>query len=152
MLIFKQQTLADSRKLAHRLAGFLSAGDLILLYGDLGAGKTTFTRDLVQELGADKNIIVNSPTFTVMQQYTGHGLAFPVYHFDAYRLEGIGAADQGFEDYIGTDGLTLVEWPEYMSDILPDDYLKITFTYAGDSRNIDFSASGSHYERILKAL
>ncbi|WP_143787972.1 tRNA (adenosine(37)-N6)-threonylcarbamoyltransferase complex ATPase subunit type 1 TsaE, partial [Oenococcus oeni] len=71
MLTFEKQSLSDTTKLAQNLAAFLSIGDLLLLYGDLGSGKTAFTRSLVQALGADKNVIVNSPTFTILQQYKG---------------------------------------------------------------------------------
>ncbi|AZZ60583.1 tRNA (adenosine(37)-N6)-threonylcarbamoyltransferase complex ATPase subunit type 1 TsaE [Oenococcus sp. UCMA 16435] len=152
MLTLRKQSLLDTKKLAHHLAGFLAIGDLLLLYGDLGSGKTTFTRELVQALGADKNIIVNSPTFTILQQYSGHGLPFPIYHFDAYRLENIGAADQGFEDYIASDGLTLIEWPQFMADILPNEYLKIEFAYDKDARDIMISASGEHYRKLLEKL
>lgn len=152
MIFLKKQSLADTKKLAAHLAGFLSAGDLVLLHGDLGAGKTTFTRDLVHALSDDPDLIVNSPTFTILQQYTKHGLPFPVYHFDAYRLETIGAADQGFEDYIGGDGLTLVEWPEYMQDILPAAFLQIDFSYDGQERDVRLTAFGSHYEKILDRL
>ncbi|ABJ57513.1 tRNA (adenosine(37)-N6)-threonylcarbamoyltransferase complex ATPase subunit type 1 TsaE [Oenococcus oeni] len=152
MLTFEKQSLSDTTKLAQNLAAFLSIGDLLLLYGDLGSGKTAFTRSLVQALGADKNVIVNSPTFTILQQYKGHGLVFPIYHFDAYRLENIGAADQGFEDYINGDGLTIIEWPQFMADILPGEYLKIEFVYDKDKRDITISASGDHYRKLLEKL
>ncbi|MFT8469635.1 tRNA (adenosine(37)-N6)-threonylcarbamoyltransferase complex ATPase subunit type 1 TsaE [Oenococcus sp.] len=152
MIFLKKQSLADTKKLAEHLAGFLSAGDLILLQGNLGAGKTTFTRQLVHALSDDPDLIVNSPTFTILQQYTGHGLPFPVYHFDAYRLETIGAADQGFEDYIGADGLTLVEWPDYMKEILPDQYLEIAFSYDGQDRDVRLTAHGARYEKMLDRL
>lgn len=130
----------------------LKAGDLLLLKGDLGSGKTTFVRQLVHSFSQDKNLIVNSPTFTVIQEYKGHGLPFPIYHFDAYRLEGIGAADQGFEDYIGTDGLAVIEWPQFIKDILPDEFLQIEFDYDGQSRDLKISASGQRYQDLLEQL
>ncbi|MDR2661163.1 MAG: tRNA (adenosine(37)-N6)-threonylcarbamoyltransferase complex ATPase subunit type 1 TsaE [Lactobacillaceae bacterium] len=123
---YKQQNINDIQKIAQKIATSLKIGDVLLLNGDLGAGKTTFTRFLVSFLGG-KNIRVSSPTFTIMQIYKGDELKFPIYHFDAYRLEGIGGMDQGYEDYIYGDGISIIEWGEFIKDILPDKYISITF-------------------------
>jgi tRNA threonylcarbamoyladenosine biosynthesis protein TsaE len=125
-LILEKQSLEDTEKLAEKLAGFLSIGDILLLDGELGAGKTTFTRSLVAALGG-KNIRVSSPTFTIMQEYKSDDMKLPIYHFDAYRLEGIGGEDQGFEDYIYGDGVSVIEWSEYLKDILPNENLRLIF-------------------------
>ncbi len=84
----------QTRALAEKLAGFLSAGSLITLSGQLGAGKTTFTQGLAKGLGVERK--VTSPTFTILKIYQGR---LPLYHIDAYRLEGLDQ-DLGFEEYI----------------------------------------------------
>lgn len=118
----------ETQQLAVKIAQLSSPGLVIALYGDLGAGKTTFTQGYAKELGV--NARVKSPTFNIMNTYNGRD--FPIYHFDAYRLEATGAQDQGFEDYVGTDGVTLIEWPEYMAELLPNDRLTLHF-FRGDS-------------------
>ncbi len=152
MKLFKKKSIKKTNKIAINLSKLLHAGDLILLCGSLGSGKTTFIRQLVYALSNDKKFLVNSPTFTILQEYHGHGLPFPIYHFDAYRLKEIGSSEQGFEDYINTDGLTLIEWPEFMKEILPKDYLAIKFIYDGKFRDIKISALGKHYSNILNNL
>jgi tRNA threonylcarbamoyladenosine biosynthesis protein TsaE len=89
------------------LAAELHAGDVLLIEGPLGAGKTAFVRGLAEGLGADPGD-VSSPTFTIMQQYAG---AIPVYHADLYRLTAADAADLGLEE-TGMDGVLAVEWPD----------------------------------------
>ena len=101
---------------------------IITLTGDLGAGKTTFTQGFARELGVRAR--VKSPTFNIMNTYAARD--FPIYHFDAYRLEETGAQDQGFEDYVGTDGVSLIEWPQFMADLLPNDRLVLNFLRGDD--------------------
>ncbi|CAM3185068.1 tRNA (adenosine(37)-N6)-threonylcarbamoyltransferase complex ATPase subunit type 1 TsaE [Leuconostoc rapi] len=117
----------ETQQFAVKVANLSRPGLVIALHGDLGAGKTTFTQGYARALGVTAR--VKSPTFNIMNTY--NGLDFPIYHFDAYRLEETGAQDQGFEDYVGTDGVTLIEWPEYMADLLPNDRLTLHF-FRGD--------------------
>ena len=93
----------QTQRLAEMIGRILSAGSLITLSGDLGAGKTTFTQGLARGLGIEKR--VTSPTFTIMKEYQGR---LPLYHIDAYRLENI-TQDLGFEDYIDGDGVCVIE-------------------------------------------
>lgn len=130
---YQSNGVIDTQNLAQKVAQLTYPGLIITLNGDLGAGKTTFTKALAQELGVKAR--VKSPTFNILNIYQGQD--FPIYHFDAYRLEESGALDQGFEDYIGTDGLTLIEWPQYMADLLPNDYLSLNFIrQAGDNQRL----------------
>ncbi|MCT8389482.1 tRNA (adenosine(37)-N6)-threonylcarbamoyltransferase complex ATPase subunit type 1 TsaE [Leuconostoc holzapfelii] len=119
---------AETQQLAAQIAALVHPGLVITLQGDLGAGKTTFTQGFARELGVQSR--VKSPTFNIMNTYTAR--EFPIYHFDAYRLEETGAQDQGFEDYVGTDGVTLIEWPQFMADLLPNDRLALTFLRGND--------------------
>ncbi|MEX0380364.1 tRNA (adenosine(37)-N6)-threonylcarbamoyltransferase complex ATPase subunit type 1 TsaE [Leuconostoc sp. MS02] len=131
----------ETQKFAADVAALSRPGLVIALNGDLGVGKTTFTQGFSRALGVTAR--VKSPTFNIMNTYrTRH---FPIYHFDAYRLEETGAQDQGFEDYVGTDGVTLIEWPQYMADLLPNDRLELTFTRGNqdDSRSIYINGVGS---------
>ena len=92
---------------------------IITLTGDLGAGKTTFTKGIGQGLEIKK--IINSPTFTIVKVYSGR---MTLYHFDAYRLEGADD-DLGFEEMFEDDGLCVIEWPQFIEDIIPEERLEI---------------------------
>ncbi|GBG95137.1 tRNA threonylcarbamoyladenosine biosynthesis protein TsaE [Ligilactobacillus salitolerans] len=141
----------ETQQFAHKLAQHLQAGDVILLQGDLGAGKTTFTKGLALGLGIKRNI--KSPTFTLIREYTEGRL--PLYHMDVYRLEGTGTADLGLDEYFDGDGVCVVEWPQYAGDDLPDQYLKISFVKdpdADDQRVLKLQAHGLHYTQLIKQL
>ena len=107
----EDETAAAGRKLAQRLA----AGDVVLLSGDLGAGKTAFVRGMAEGLGVDP-AEVSSPTFTLIQEYAGGRL--PLYHVDLYRLSSIEVGDLGLDDLTMEGGVTAIEWP----DRLPRDF------------------------------
>lgn len=141
------RTASETQKLAEKLAGFLFAGSLITLSGQLGAGKTTFTQGMGKGLNIRKNI--TSPTFTLLKIYHGD---LPLYHIDAYRLEGLGQ-DLGFEEYIESDGVCVIEWSHFISDLLPEERINIEINIlADDSRELLITAYGKEYERILDSL
>ena len=99
------QTMAIGEK----LAAYLAPQDLILLDGDLGAGKTTFTKGLAKGLGITRPI--KSPTFTIIREYQDGRI--PLYHMDVYRLEEGGGDDLGLEEYFNGDGVNVVEWSKF---------------------------------------
>ena len=137
----------ETKKIASKLAGLLSAGTLITLSGQLGAGKTTFTQGLALGLNIKKH--VTSPTFTLLKIYNGD---LPLYHIDAYRLEGIDQ-DLGFDEYIDGDGVCVIEWSNFIENILPEECLNIEFNILeNDDRKLTFKAKGERYERILDKL
>src|SRR5574342_462514 len=109
----------QTKDFAKRLAGLLKAGDVLALEGDLGAGKTTFTKGLAEGLGITRN--VNSPTFTIIKEYQGR---LPLYHMDVYRVEDA-FEDLGFEEYFEGNGVTVVEWAHLIEEQLPQERLTI---------------------------
>ncbi|MGI6377692.1 MAG: tRNA (adenosine(37)-N6)-threonylcarbamoyltransferase complex ATPase subunit type 1 TsaE [Bacilli bacterium] len=138
----------ESTALALKLAKNLKAGDVILLEGDLGSGKTFFAKGV--GLGLMVNETVISPTFNIVRCYFKGRL--PLYHIDAYRLEDC-QQDIGLEEYLEGDGVSLVEWPEYIQEFWPDEYLKISIEISGkQSRDYTFLAKGRRYEGLLKVI
>ena len=115
------------------------------------AGKTTFTKGLAKSLGIPNN--VKSPTFTLIREYRQGRL--PLYHMDVYRLEDGGAEDLGLDEYFDGDGVSVVEWSQFIADLLPTTYLRIAIsrdTDADDQRVITFKPIGEHYQRLVDQL
>ena len=113
----------DTYALGKRLGEAAKAGDVFCLNGDLGVGKTVFTQGFACGLGITEP--VNSPTFTIVQEYDGGRL--PLYHFDVYRIGDVSEMDEvGYEDYFYGDGLTMIEWANLIEEILPEHYQQIT--------------------------
>lgn len=116
----------DTYDLGKKLGENCKPGDIILLNGDLGVGKTIFTKGFGKGLGIEEPI--SSPTFTIMQIYEQGRL--PLYHFDVYR---IGDVDEmyeiGYEEYFYGDGVCIVEWADLIEDIIPDDAIRIRIEY-----------------------
>ena len=146
-LTLVSSTAEETRKIGERLAPLLGEGSLLTLNGELGAGKTTFTQGLAKGLGITRN--VTSPTFTILKSYKGD---LPLYHIDAYRLEDI-SQDLGFEEYMDSDGVCVIEWSGFISDILPEERLEAVLTINDDdTRTIAFKAYGERYEEVLEKL
>ncbi|MGG0717583.1 tRNA (adenosine(37)-N6)-threonylcarbamoyltransferase complex ATPase subunit type 1 TsaE [Robertmurraya massiliosenegalensis] len=140
-------TPSETKELAKRLAYLLKPQDVITLEGDLGAGKTTFTKGLAEGLHIKKT--VNSPTFTIIKEYIGD---LPLYHMDVYRLED-SDEDLGFDEYFEGDGVTVVEWAHLIEDQLPNDRLMIRLTHGvEDTRLITLEPKGTRYEELCKEL
>ena len=120
----------DTFKIAQVVAKNIKAGDVVLLKGDLGAGKTNFTKGLAKSLGIEE--IVTSPTFTILNEHYGNDLN--LYHFDFYRLEDENELKElGFDEFIGkTDGICVIEWFEKAPSILPKTFIYIEIEKLGD--------------------
>lgn len=112
-----------------RLAATLDAGDVILLYGELGAGKTAFVRGLARGLGAEEGD-VSSPTFTIIQEYAGR---LTLYHVDLYRLEPKEVDDLGLDELVSADGVVAIEWADRWHG-RPDDAIEVRLEHAGEDR------------------
>ncbi len=137
----------ETQEFGEKLGKLCNPGMCITLNGDLGAGKTTLTKSIGKALGVKKTI--SSPTFTILKIYQGK---MPLYHIDAYRLEGL-HQDLGFEEMLEGDGLAIVEWGEFISDILPKNRLDITIHNGEDENRIfEISAVGKGYEEIMEKL
>lgn len=123
---------AATEAAGERLGSSLAAGDVVLLYGDLGAGKTAFVRGLARGLGADP-ADVSSPTFTIVQEYAGR---LTLYHVDLYRLEEREVDDLGLEELVLGEGVVAIEWAERWRG-RPDDVIEVRLEHAGeDGRSI----------------
>ncbi|MBU9723680.1 MULTISPECIES: tRNA (adenosine(37)-N6)-threonylcarbamoyltransferase complex ATPase subunit type 1 TsaE [Bacillaceae] len=144
---FISHALEETQGLAEQLAERLQPGDVITLEGDLGAGKTSFTKGLAKGLGITRN--VNSPTFTIIKEYKGR---LPLYHMDAYRIEDE-YEDFGLEEYFEGEGITVVEWPSMISEQLPSEKLAITIEHSGETeRKLRFQPQGEHFISICKEI
>ena len=133
--------------LGRRLGTVAESGDLICLWGDLGAGKTHLAKAIGVGLGVTATI--TSPSFVLMAEYDGR---LPLFHIDLYRLaDAVDALGGGLIDDRQSAGLTLVEWPERLSDALPDDRLDVVIVGSGDEpRTIHVRAIGGRYRRYVE--
>ncbi len=141
----------DTAAIGHRLGRLLKSGDVVCLIGELGAGKTALARGIATGLGVEPSRVA-SPTFTLAREYAGR---LPVYHLDLYRLSGSDEVEEaGLAEYIGGDGVALVEWPRIYSPLADMDRLDVTIVSpgAGDRRELELRAYGHRYEAILEAM
>jgi len=121
----------ETIELGKRVAPQLKRGDIVVLSGDLGSGKTKFTEGVLTYFGLENEI--SSPTFTIVNEY--HTSEVPIYHFDVYRLSDIDEFYAiGGEEYFDK-GISIIEWGEMIEDILPDDYIKVTFERSYEEEN-----------------
>ncbi len=121
---------SETRELGKRLAKQLQAGDTVLLRGDLGAGKSELTRGIAAGLGVTET--VTSPSFTILNVYESGRI--PLYHFDWYRLESEEELyELGMDEYLGGNGIAVVEWPEQCPEAVPETALEILLTQQGEN-------------------
>ncbi|MDF2840796.1 MAG: putative hydrolase [Clostridia bacterium] len=150
MLRIISKSAEQTYKLGESLGKILQQGDIICLTGDLGAGKTAFTKGI--GAGLDIKEFITSPTYTIINEYNG---SIPLFHFDVYRLEGVEEMyELGYEEYFFGDGAVVVEWADIVKDIIPQERLWITILRSKeeDSREIIFDASGERYQKIIEEL
>ncbi|GHU36085.1 tRNA (adenosine(37)-N6)-threonylcarbamoyltransferase complex ATPase subunit type 1 TsaE [Bacilli bacterium] len=139
MKVNEKQMLAFAETLGKKL----QAGDIIVLTGELGAGKTTFTKGLA--LGLDIHQMIKSPTYTIVREYEGR---LPLYHMDVYRI-GDDPDSIDLDNYLFGNGVTVIEWGNLLAQDLPTAYLEIIFDYQDDEREVTLVAHGSHYDSYL---
>lgn len=146
-MIIQVDSLEKTQQIAEKLAQVVTENDIILLNGDLGAGKTTFSQYFGKALGVKRNI--NSPTFNIIKSYKGR---LPFHHMDCYRLED-SDEDLGFDEYFNDNGVTIIEWSEFIQEYLPKERLEINIKYIdADKRVFEFISKGEHYKQIKEVL
>ena len=127
------RSAAETRALGKKLAARLQPGDVLLLEGDLGAGKSELTRGIAAGLGVTET--VTSPSFTILNVYESGRC--PLYHFDWYRLESSEELyELGMDEYLGGDGIAVVEWPGRCPDAVPEGAVRIRMTAAGENERM----------------
>ncbi len=145
------RSVDETRKLASALAELARAGDLLLLAGDLGAGKTAFAQGFGRGLGVDEPI--TSPTFTLAREYQGTRLRF--HHLDAYRMEAMDEVfDVGLPELLDDDGVVLVEWGDAIAPAVPADYLEVRITLGDgdDDRRLELRSVGPSWSARSRAV
>ena len=136
----------ETKEFAKNFASKLGRGDVIVLSGDLGAGKTKFVEGILEYFGMQEEI--SSPTFTIVNEY--HNEKIDIYHFDLYRLKDVYEFENiGGEEYFNK-GICIFEWGELIEDILPNDYIKITIEKGNtdDERKLIIETLGAKYEEL----
>ena len=122
------------RSAARQFIENIGSSRVFAFYGKMGAGKTTFVKALCEELGCDD--VITSPTFAIVNEYTD-GEQQPVYHFDSYRIKKLEEVyDMGYEEYFYSGALCLIEWPELIEDVLPDDTVRVTIEEQADGSRL----------------
>lgn len=148
MMQFICKSKDETQELGRLIARFSFVGEVITLKGQLGAGKTTFSQGFANGLGIKG--VINSPTFNIVKCYFDSTL--PLYHIDAYRLEDL-HQDLGLEEYIEGDGVCLVEWAEFILEVIPDELLKINIEILeNEERLVTIDAFGDKYVELLKKV
>jgi tRNA threonylcarbamoyladenosine biosynthesis protein TsaE len=138
----------ETRAIGEALGRCFAPGDVLCLEGPLGAGKTTLAQGVAHGLGVEE--VVNSPTFTLVQEYVGR---LPVFHLDVYRLsEPEEALDLAIPEMIAAGGVLLIEWPERIAPLLPPDRLELRLQPEGVARRLTATSHGPRSEALLAAL
>lgn len=132
----KIDSLEQLPQAAERFVELLNQGTVVAFKGDMGAGKTTFIRQLAETLGVDPEE-ANSPSFSIINEYRSDTTAELIYHFDLYRLDSLEEAFEiGVEDYLDSGALCLIEWPDRIEDILPEDTVRVEIAEQPDGTRL----------------
>lgn len=150
-LVIETSSPEQTEAVGNRLGKLLEPGDVVTLSGELGGGKTCFVRGVVASLAPASTGLVASPTFAILNEYPGQPA---VLHYDCYRLRGSDdAIALGFEEQLSGNAVCLIEWPERIADLLPDDRLEVLFEYSGETqRCITFSSPGLRGIKLVEQL
>jgi tRNA threonylcarbamoyladenosine biosynthesis protein TsaE len=149
-LVARTSSVEATQGLAAALASLAQAGDLVVLAGDLGAGKTAFAQGFGRGLGVTEPI--TSPTFTLVQEYVGR---LPVHHVDVYRLDQLRQVDDlGLSELLDDEGVVLIEWGDAILPMLPSDLLEVRLTFGAgdDDRTIALRSAGRSWLRRMASL
>ncbi|MFW5986444.1 MAG: tRNA (adenosine(37)-N6)-threonylcarbamoyltransferase complex ATPase subunit type 1 TsaE [Halanaerobiales bacterium] len=147
--VYISKTVQDTERFGRKIGEMVEPGQIILLDGELGAGKTLMAQGICEGLSVDED--VTSPTYRLINEYEGD---LPVYHMDLYRLEDVEEVYQlGFEEYIERNGVVIVEWPDLIYDLLPPSYIYIKIYITENMwRKIEIDAVGRKAARLKEGL
>jgi tRNA threonylcarbamoyladenosine biosynthesis protein TsaE len=150
-MVLQTRSTSETIRTGKRLGRLLEPGDVVALVGDLGTGKTQFIKGLAEGAGVGKATYVSSPSFTLINEYSGR---IPFYHIDLFRLESEKEVeDLGLEEYVPGNGITAIEWADKVSSLLPEELLLVKIHYTGEhSRTIDITPKGKRYEQLMNRL
>jgi tRNA threonylcarbamoyladenosine biosynthesis protein TsaE len=145
------KSLQHTKTLGDVLGRIVQPGDVITLAGSLGAGKTALTQAIGYGLGVDPHIYITSPTFSLLHEYMGR---IPMYHMDLYRLEDESEIESlGLSDYFYDDGVTVIEWPEKLGSLVPEERLHIDLVISGNhSRTAKLTPHGVYWQKKVADL
>ena len=148
-LVLRSHSARETARIGSALGQYAEAGDVFLLSGELGAGKTCLTQGIAK--GMDVDGYVRSPTFVLVSVHQGR---LPLYHIDIYRLDEVAeVVDLGLEEYLAGDGVSVIEWASKALEVLPQPYMLVTLTYEGENeRLIQLEAMGERYESLLSQV
>ncbi|MCE5197839.1 MAG: tRNA (adenosine(37)-N6)-threonylcarbamoyltransferase complex ATPase subunit type 1 TsaE [Armatimonadota bacterium] len=148
-IVVRTYSADETMEIGERLGRGLQAGDVLALFGDLGAGKTTFTKGIARGLGLEAD--VHSPTFTLIHEHLG---TIPLYHVDLYRLASEEEVDTlGIDEYIYGDGVTIIEWADRMKSLLPPERLDIELKLIGETeREMVFETDSPRLQAVIEEL
>jgi len=149
--VFTTLSPQETEAIGEAVGSQLVAGDVVALIGELGSGKTCFTKGVAAGMGIDRAIPIVSPTFTLINEYPGR---LPLYHFDLYRISTMAQIlDLGCEEYFGGRGVAVIEWGERAGGLLPEEHVRVEFFFEDESmRKIAFKSVGSRFTAMLNRL
>tara|TARA_B100001996_G_scaffold333137_1_gene282594 strand:+ start:641 stop:1093 length:453 start_codon:yes stop_codon:yes gene_type:complete len=148
-MIIQLKNETETIEIGARVASYLKGGEIIYLKGELGTGKTTFVRGVLNGLGHTGN--VKSPTFTIVEQYSIDNHV--IYHFDLYRLDDPEELESlGIRDYCDGQSICFFEWPEKGGNLLPNADINLELTYLENTREVEFTSKSEVGKSILKQL
>ena len=145
-VVLKSRSAGETRRIGASLGRHLEPGDILLLCGDLGTGKTCLTQGIAKGLGITE--YVRSPTFVLVSIHQGR---LPLYHIDIYRLDQVAEViDLGLEEYLAGDGVSVIEWADKALEVFPQSCLRVTLDYEGENeRLLRLEPRGERYERLV---
>jgi len=150
-MVLQTKTTLETIRIGKEIGGFLLAGDVVALAGELGTGKTQFIKGLAEGVGVGKSTYISSPSFTLINEYPGR---VPFYHIDMFRLTSEKEAEGlGLEEYFQGNGITAIEWADKIPSLLPEELLWVHLRYTGkNTRSIEMIPKGKRYEGLMREI
>lgn len=147
---FKTKSPIETEKIGFKLGNLLKRGSIVLISGELGVGKTVLTKGIAKGMGIDD--YVTSPTFMIVNEHLGD---IPLYHFDVYRIDDYTELyDIGYEEYFYGDGVCVIEWPEKIKPLIPEEniFIRMNMGDTFDERTIEIVSNGEKYDEVVKEM